>query len=73
MRVALKSSMLHFAFLTMALGCLAVPFTELLHGLVAPSELVSAVETAAESYCADGLWKWVLQGSEGQSELAEYV
>lgn len=51
-------------FLTLALRCLALSFTELLHGLVAPSELVSAVE----SYCVDGWWKLVLQESEGQFE-----
>lgn len=46
---------------------------ELLHGLVAPSELVSAVETAVESYCVDSWWKWVLQRSKGQFEPAQWL
>lgn len=46
---------------------------ELLCGLTAPSELLCAVETAVENYCVDGWWKWVLQGSEGQFELAGQV
>ena len=54
----------------MELKCIALSFTELFRGLVALSELVSAVETAVESYCVDGWWKRVLQGSEGQFELA---
>lgn len=53
----------------MALRCLTLSFMEFLHGLVARSEFVSAVETAFESYCVDGWGKWVSQRSEGQFEL----